>query len=363
MWPAAAPLPTSPVAPEPIVTLKPAQQYNPEIGLWKHIRAQDLTHAKNADQRSQRCFIGDIVNTSAETLLILDDDSQITIAAHSHVEIKGGLQIREIFLHSGSLSAQITKQTEQNAILFPTSLGTARIVGTSFNLTRQADHSRLEVYSGKIEQSHHAREEKVFVEAGHYVDILPDSALVVKSLEQEPLIKDTQPEADPPLIVASPEEPVIEKPFYEWAVKAPLGNEWIHGFFSAHAKCGSVRSVSTHDQEIIYMRLEKPERQALRDSDEFHFTVRAKQAGTLHFDIYLADNNPQTASTAQYARYSHRLDPAQRHKSIPIRITLAELDQPHAQFITSNHGCFAVRISSDNKSPFSLQRALIKRSE
>ncbi len=351
-WPSPAPAPSPKESPVVKKEIKP--EAPKQIGQWQQLISNNLKHPQHADQRSTRCYIGDQLKASQDTILVLDDASEIHISTGTHIEIRGDTQNSEIYLHSGSIKAQITKQKTGSAILFPTSFGTSRIVGTAFSLNSNIEGSRLEVYSGRIEQTHEERKESVFVDAGHYVDIVPN-----KSLEVKPIAVAVKKIEPPPAIIAEPEPviiaeaPVIEKPFYEWSTKN--AKAWFRGSVSSEG----INSHEDFEGHVIYARLPRSERELLLANDEFHFTLRANDQYAIYIDVFLADQNNKSPSHLQFATFTVNLD--QNNQWQPVSFRLGDLTFPHKKFIEVNHGCFAIRLRTARSQAFALQRALIKR--
>ena len=359
LWPQAQPV-VEPVQ-EPEIAEVPQQQTIASVGQWSNIRGQDLLRADGADQRSSRCMIGDRLTASADCELNLDDKSVLTIKKGARVRIAGSPVNPVFVLEEGSLHAQISKQKLGSSMVFKTQHGSSRIVGTEFLLKNVGYKSRLEVYEGRIEQTNASSNDSVFVDAGQYVYIAPNKKMHVKPLKGTPQTQVKEPEIEteePDRELPEPEVVQHSKPaLYEWQIAHPLKKYWQQGAYSATA-C-AVQAMWQNNAYGVMARLDcrrsRPDQQFA--NDELHIQIRADEATDVHVSLYLADKNKSTKPSEQYIRLTipiTKVSTWQNHK-IPLHTFQTRMKD----LLSNNHGCFALRITSQTS--FELKHASLHR--
>ena len=357
LWPRAAEI-RDVQEPQEIVQEQQQRPVIASIGQWLDLHAADLRRQPDADQRSSRCFIGDVLIASHACALQLDDQSLISIEAGAQVRISGAQDAVVLELKTGSLRAKITTQQLGSALVFQTDHGQSRIIGTEFSLHNYGKHSRLEVYEGRVQQTQHGQQQSVFVDAGFFVDVVPNKSLQVQSLSAkdatEVVAQKEQPKTQPENV----EAPVVKeqsKPLYAWRLCKVQGEQWQLGTYNAGQKL--IASELQYEQHCISARLEREKRVTLLAQDEFHFSLRAEQAMSVEVSIFLADRNRQTDPKQQYARGTIQIGPQADWQSHVVRLQDLQFNLKH--LLPDNHGCFAFRLAA--RQPFELKQAHIIR--
>ncbi|NRA39124.1 MAG: FecR domain-containing protein [Planctomycetes bacterium] len=357
LWPEEITTPT--ITPQVIVVEKHIEAPR-IIGVWKNYRHSDIERVAHAPQPSTSAYLGDIMNCTQDSLLVLDDSSEIRISANSKIELKKHENILQVHLHHGTIKATVSPQKPGTAIEFPTKYGSSRIIGTAFELSSNHTNSRLEVSHGRIKQSNIDRHEAVFVDAGYFVIIQPKTDLIVQAIQQPKTAPEPQiiapPVKTPEIVTLEPSTPINH--FYEWHIKNNTCQQWVRG----KVKTGTVSSAPCFNDNVIYARIHQSKRQPLLNDDVFHFHIRSPQAQKLQLRIYLADNNPLSISEEQYGWAE--IDCTQKNAGAwnQYSFTLNDLEFTAKDLSSRNTGCFAFRLQSNSHNkPFAINKAYISR--
>ncbi len=100
--------------------------------------------------------------------LAFQDDSRLTLSGPSTLMISAGKRKR-LHLREGNLSAEVTPQPENKAMMVHTPMAELRVLGTQFDVDAQQDVTKLIVHEGRIQMKRLVDGSSTEVTGGHQV--------------------------------------------------------------------------------------------------------------------------------------------------------------------------------------------------
>ena len=174
--------PSRPAEPEFIATLveaegvvfiqpTPNERYKAPIGRWLF-----SGHGLITEGLASRA----VIEFTDRTRIEVGPDTEIT-----YVDAGQGKRIR--MLRAGRLGAEVAKQPPGEQMLLMTPHAEARVLGTTFTLTVEAEKTRLEVQSGRVRFTRAADGKSADVVAGQVAEAGTKQPLVVRPATSEPV--------------------------------------------------------------------------------------------------------------------------------------------------------------------------------
>jgi hypothetical protein len=144
-----------------------------------------------ATQPTMPLYAEDHLTNTADMLLTWPDGSQLTVAAASHLIIKPPLHDVHLQLISGSLHAKIVSQQAEQPFRISTTNAAIHVRGTTFHLTTDQQHTRCELYSGRVRLLRLDDQRHLDLQAQQTATVAHDTPFVVQPLKS--------PDAVPPV--------------------------------------------------------------------------------------------------------------------------------------------------------------------
>jgi len=102
--------------------------------------------------------------------VMLDDGSRVTLNTRTHISVRFARHARDVVLHEGEAFFEVSKDASR-PFTVRTSIGSARAVGTHFNVYLEDDHLLVTTEEGRVQVDTDVTGNGVMVDAGQHAEL------------------------------------------------------------------------------------------------------------------------------------------------------------------------------------------------